>query len=491
MNDEMLSLQSTGGSVIGEDYLTPVSSVDDLMALSPRSPKKSSNYYNNMTDDLLTGTELDEICDVTMNDCQGFDDAFLDSEGIDYLVKRADSTNRNMHLIDKGKESLFVKFDPLYAKNKNTISTTQKVSLNKTVPSDCDIGYETESSMSVTADQCILTPKRTSSSGSILLNMNKDKPMQIVPPAVNHTICSVNTTQTRSLPVLVRSVSAIMSPAQVAIDRLINITGSTPPVQTPSRISQQSQYNTLNSDRLYSLRVILQKQEDEIMQLRKENRDLKNNLNDMENSLARYKEEMEHKVRKLIEDKDKYIDKVNKLTEQINEKIRSNKQMSIVMEEYEKTISSLIGEQQTENTQNQEIQQKLALERDQALNHLANMETSFNDLLAKYEKCKSTLIEVKEREIIFEGKISEYEEGIKKYESLYMNLKQVTKESLEKANESLENIKKSHSTEITKFNATIKKQDIVILSLQESLAQKTRDIAELTAICDELINKVP
>lgn len=36
----------------------------------------------------------------------------------------------------------------------------------------------------------------------------------------------------------------------------------------------------------------------------------------------------------------------------------------------------------------------------------------------------------------------------------------------------------------------LKKSDIQISSLHESLAQKTKNCEDLTAICDELINKV-
>lgn len=478
INEETMSpLDSTSST---ECFMTPISSTGDLIALSPNRHEagSSQNYNLNITNDFLTGTEIENICDISMREVPGYEDVFLHPGDIDYLT---DSTKSNISNIDSGKESLFRKFDPLYAKKKERTITQQGTVI------ECDVGYETGSSASTT--EHILNPRRTNSTNSMPFTTIKEKPMQIVPPAVNHTIASTNPSQNRAIPALVRSASAIMSPGHVVIDRLINIAGNTPPVHATPRSPQYERYSQ-NTDKLYSLRNILQKQEQELRDLRVENNDLKYKLQNAEKKLSSVTEDLEAKIKKLSEDKDNLLEKECKLGELISEKVRSNKQLGVVMEEYEKTISWLITEQQQEAAKSKALQEKLISERDEALNHLYSIEGSFNDLLSKYEKCKASIVDVKQRERAFEEQILEYKEGLNKYESLYQNLKQVTSESLAKANENLDHIKKSHSAEITKYNATIKKQELTINSLRESLSQKDRDNQQLTSICDELINKV-
>ncbi|XP_050354166.1 uncharacterized protein LOC126775972 [Nymphalis io] len=468
-----------------ESFITPVSSVDDLMALSPKKSREISDQTN-VTSDFLTGSDFDSICDITMQEVPICDDMFMDAHSLDYLVKCAE-TNRNQTLIDRGKESLFVKFDPLYAK-KMMQDASDNAQNSQTDSSECDIGYETSSTTSVLTENVTETHKHTSSTASMISKNGKDKPTQVVPPVVSSDVPKPSTTQTKPIPALVRSVSAILTPSQVATDRLINFAGNTPPTAAP-RSPRRPQYGA-EVDRLQSLRIILQNQDQEVLLLRQENRELKSSLQDIEHKFSRTKEDLESKIKKLTDEKDMLQEKESRLVQQVNDKTINNKQMCIVMEEYEKTISSIIGEQQKERILSQENLEKLTLERDQALNHLSSMESSFNDLLTKYEKCKTLILDSKERERVLNLKIVEYEAGLEKYEILYNNLKQVTADNLDKANETLENIKKAHNVEITKLNATIKKHDIMISSLQESLIQKTRDNEELTRICDQLINEV-
>lgn len=55
---------------------------------------------------------------------------------------------------------------------------------------------------------------------------------------------------------------------------------------------------------------------------------------------------------------------------------------SVVMEEYEKTMSQLIGEREVEKRQWLEERATLVSERDDASKHLGSIEHSFNDIHA-------------------------------------------------------------------------------------------------------------
>lgn len=476
---------SARGSTINSDdsFITCASSVADLMATS--QTKIIDSEFSDTTCDILTGVEFDSICDVTMKELHLSDDkTFIDSTNLDYLIKCTESSKNNN--IDRSKESLFVKFDPLYAKQVLVQSNTGTHCESITSTTECDVGYETGSAVSDFADSYVAIPKHSMSMGCIQMKSGKDKPTQVVPPVVNPEVAG----QTKSTPALVRSASAILTPTQVATERLISISGNTPPVAAPRTPVRHTSFNSQEENRLHSLRLILQKQDNEVLQQRRENRELKSSLQDVEHKYSRIVENLEAKVKKLTDDKTHYLDTENKLLQEISEKALSNKKMSIVMEEYEKTISMLIGDLQQEKIKSQEALDKLKSEKEQALLHLSNMECSFNDLLMKYEKCKNVIIEAKEREKVYEEKIAEYDTSLKKYDSEYENLKRITSEALDNANLTLDNIKKNHNVEIAKLNATIKKNEVTISSLQDSIAQKTRENEELTRICDQLINDV-
>ncbi|XP_045776640.1 transforming acidic coiled-coil-containing protein 3-like [Maniola jurtina] len=444
-----------------ESFKTPVSSTEDLMTLSP---KRNGLVDLDTKSDFLTDTEFDSICDVTMREVPLRDDnLFIDANSLDYLVKCTES-KKNQTLVDRGKDSLFVKFDPLYAKT-TLANCTQENSREEL--SESDIGYETASNNSMLAD--VVPHSITSSAASVTSKCGIDKPTQIVSPVVSAEVPKAIPTFAASVAPLVRSVSAILTPTPVGPERLVNISGGTPPMAAPR--SPRFKYNAAQDfNHVQSLRVILQNQDQELSYLRHENKELKYTLQNT-------KEELGNKIKKLEGDVQNLVQREQKLVQQINDKALSNKQMAIVMEEYEKTITVLINEQE-----------KVTSEKEDALKHLTNMESSFNDLLAKYEKCKIVINDFKDSQKAMQQKILENEAGMKKYENLYNTLKKITSDSLNKANETLDQVNKAHNIEVTKLNANIKKHEITISSLQESLTQKNREIEELTTICDQLIN---
>lgn len=65
-----------------------------------------------------------------------------------------------------------------------------------------------------------------------------------------------------------------------------------------------------------------------------------------------------------------------------------------------------------------------------------------------------------------------------------------TSSSFCRANQDLETFTQKHQQENAKLKAIIKKLEVKSKSLEETLEQKTKENQALTAICDELINKV-
>lgn len=297
-----------------------------------------------------------------------------------------------------------------------------------------------------------------------------EKPTQVVNPAVNRSQPST----AKVTPVK----QSVVSPAIATIDRLLSLGANIAPPPPPV-ITRQSDMDPHTMEQLRAVKDLLTAQEEEAQNLRDLNRDLKERL-----------EECETKIKKLSEQNEEYAEKEKVLSQRVAEKVKNNKQMSVVMEEYERTISSLIGEREAEAKRWGEERVTLVQERDEAASHLASMEHAFNDVHTKYERCKVIIQGYKSNEETLKRTVEENNDAIQKLETRYETLRQHAMQQLNKANAELDSVKKTHQSEILKLNAMLKKSEVHASSLQESLAQKIKDNEELTAICDELINKV-
>ncbi|XP_047994469.1 transforming acidic coiled-coil-containing protein 3-like [Leguminivora glycinivorella] len=297
-----------------------------------------------------------------------------------------------------------------------------------------------------------------------------EKPTQVVTPAVNRS-------QLSSTPKVTPVKANTVSPAIATIDRLLSLGGNTPP--PPPVLTRTSDMDPHTVEQLRAVKELLTAQEEEAQNLRDLNRELRDRL-----------EECETKVKKLSEQNEEYAEKEKALSQRVAEKVKNNKQMSVVMEEYERTISSLIGEREAEAKRWAEERVTLVRERDEAASHLASMEHAFNDVHTKYERCKVIIQGYKGNEEALKRSVEENNDAIQKLEARYETLRQHAMQQLNKANAELDSVKKAHQAEILKLNAMLKKSEVHASSLQESLTQKIKDNEELTAICDELINKV-
>lgn len=295
-----------------------------------------------------------------------------------------------------------------------------------------------------------------------------DKPTQIVSPAVNR-----NQTST---PKVTPVKSSAVSPAIATIDRLLSLGPQLPPPPPVTRVSDMDPHTM---EQLRTVKELLTKQEQEAQCLTDVNKELKERLDDCE-----------IKIKKLMEQNEEYSEKEKSLSQKVAEKMRNNKQMSVVMEEYERTISTLIGEREAEGKRWTEERATLVRERDEAAAHLASMEHAFNDVHTKYERCKLIIQGYKTNEETLKHTVDENNDSIQKLEARYETLRQHAMQQLNKANAEIDAVKKAHQAEMLKLNAMLKKSEVHASSLQESLAQKIKDNEELTKICDELINKV-
>jgi len=206
-----------------------------------------------------------------------------------------------------------------------------------------------------------------------------------------------------------------------------------------------------------------------------------------------------HEARLLDKDKE-----LSRLTDTVNGKQReidmlkhdlqqnteSNKQMMMIVEEFEKTIGQLIAEKEREQVYNEIARDRVQNERNQILEDLQAVERAFNDLHRKYERTKEVVAGFKTNEDLLKSTVEDLSIRYKRGEERYELLKSHAETKLNEANSRIAEIQRSKSAEIAKLTALLRKAEMRVSSLERSLEQKSRENQELTTICDELIGKV-
>lgn len=389
---------------------------------------------------------------------------FIDAQAFEFLM------NQNVNnLVDNGKESLFLKFDPLCAPKLNADGVTaalSKITRRVHIATECSAPLN---KLNATED--------TISDDSVddLNTTVSHKPTMAVTPAVsNVTAAPKSNTDTHGR----FNLHSTHSPAVAVIDQLLSLSTNNSPARREPAMNHVPEQNEAQITLMHLQQVLTEKTQN-ILQLRRESVQLKERLTTLESQMKSLESQNEEKLKK-----------INDLNEALADKTKVNKSMASVVEEYERTIAVLIGETEQEKKQHSEERTKLVSERDEQTAHLASMEVSFSDLHSKYEKSKQIILSYKASEDIYKKSLAEFEQSVKKMQANYDSLKQHATAKLNQANVELEKINRAHETEVLKLNTVIKRKELHIHSLEESLIQKTKANEELTAICDELITKV-
>ncbi|XP_050982843.1 uncharacterized protein tacc2 isoform X4 [Labeo rohita] len=211
---------------------------------------------------------------------------------------------------------------------------------------------------------------------------------------------------------------------------------------------------------------------------------------DMDHSLGIAREEIVVKEKEAMEWKRKY-----------EESRREVEEMRRIVMEYEKTIAEMIdksfvpldpnteGEQREKTLSHHTIQQ-LILEKDQALADLNSVEKSLADLFRRYEKMKDVLEGFRKNEDVLKKCAQEYLSRVRKEEQRYQALKIHAEEKLDKANAEIAQVRAKAKQEQAAYQASLRKEQMKVDSLERTLEQKNKEIEELTKICDELIAKM-
>ncbi|RXM97492.1 Transforming acidic coiled-coil-containing protein 3 [Acipenser ruthenus] len=192
-------------------------------------------------------------------------------------------------------------------------------------------------------------------------------------------------------------------------------------------------------------------------------------------------------VRRQVQEKEKVIDewqdKYNKLRTDYTI-------METIVAEFESTIAQIVDDGQKQKVAAKAEIQKVSEEKQQLLLDLSSMETSFSDLFKRFDKQKEAMEGYKTNEETLKRCAQDYLARIKKEEQRYQTLKAHAEEKIGLANEEIAQVRTKYKAETAALQATLRREQMKIQSLDRSLEQKAKENEELTKLCDELIMNV-
>ncbi|KAM4854807.1 transforming acidic coiled-coil-containing protein 3 isoform 2-T2 [Thomomys bottae] len=165
-------------------------------------------------------------------------------------------------------------------------------------------------------------------------------------------------------------------------------------------------------------------------------------------------------------------------------------EMGKVVDGFEEIAHHSMEETQKQKELAQAKIQKVLKERDQLTADLNSMEKSFSELFKRFEKQKEVIEGYRKNEDSLKKCVEEYIVRIEKESQRYQLLKVHAEEKLKLANEEIAQVRSKAQAEALAFQASLRKAQMQIQSLEKTVEQKTKENEELSKICDDLISKM-
>lgn len=178
------------------------------------------------------------------------------------------------------------------------------------------------------------------------------------------------------------------------------------------------------------------------------------------------------------------------LRSQCEELRQKNLEMGKVMDGYESFMYQAMEEAQKQQELAKAEIQKVLKEKDQLSTDLSSMEKSFSDLFKRFEKQKEAIEGYRTNEESLKKCVEDYMDRVQKEGQRYQALKAHAEEKLRLANEEIAQVRSKAQAEALALQASLRKEQMRVQSLEKAVEQKTKENDELTRICDDLISKM-
>ncbi|XP_012519137.1 PREDICTED: transforming acidic coiled-coil-containing protein 3 [Propithecus coquereli] len=200
----------------------------------------------------------------------------------------------------------------------------------------------------------------------------------------------------------------------------------------------------------------------------------------------------------LLQYSQKDLDMAVKVTQEENLELKrkceelhgKNLELGKIMDRFEALMYQAMEEAEKQKELAKAEIQKVLKEKDQLIADLKSMEKSFSDLFKRFEKQKEVIEGYHKNEESLKRCAEEFLVRIDKEGQRYQALKAHAEEKLKLANEEIAQVRSKAQAEALALQASLRKEQMRVHSLEKTVEQKTKENDELTRICDDLISKM-
>ncbi|XP_032109808.1 transforming acidic coiled-coil-containing protein 3 isoform X3 [Sapajus apella] len=200
----------------------------------------------------------------------------------------------------------------------------------------------------------------------------------------------------------------------------------------------------------------------------------------------------------LLQYSQKDLDAAVKATQEENQELRSrceelhrkNLELGMIMDRFEEATYQVMEEVQKQKELAKADIQKVLKEKEHLTADLNSMEKSFSDLFKRFEKQKEVIEGYRKNEESLKKCVEDYLARITQAGQRYQALKAHAEEKLQLANEEIAQVRSKAQAEVLALQASLRKEQMRVQSLERTVEEKTKENEELTRICDDLISKM-
>jgi len=169
---------------------------------------------------------------------------------------------------------------------------------------------------------------------------------------------------------------------------------------------------------------------------------------------------------------------------------RETSDMKQVLSQYEMTIVELTENSHLDARENEKSVAETVRAKEQIQEDLNTAEQAVFDAFKRIEKLKQTVDKLTQNEATLKRNSDELNQKLEKSEEKYDKLKVQAEEKIDNANTVIAKVRKQQEIDIAGLQASLKLAQSKVKSLELEIQQKNLDNAQLTQLCDDLIEKV-
>lgn len=170
--------------------------------------------------------------------------------------------------------------------------------------------------------------------------------------------------------------------------------------------------------------------------------------------------------------------------------LEKNLDMGRIMDGFEKIVYQAMEEAQKQKELAKAEIQKILKEKDQLAADLSSTEKSFSDLFKRFEKQKEVIEGYRTNEESLKKCVEDYIVRVEKEGQRYQALKAQAEDKLRLASEEIAQVRSKAQAEALAFQASLRREQMRVRSLEKAVERKTKESEELSRICDDLISKM-